>query len=189
MEQEDLQENTSKKWTKKAIIKEIFDWVMVVVIAVAISNVINHFVILNAYIPSSSMVDTLEIGDRVIGLRTAYWFSSPKRGDIVIFPYPDNEEETFIKRVIGLPGEKVEIRNGYIYIDDSEEPLTEPYVYGEPDNRKDGVYQVPEDCYFMLGDNRNNSRDSAAWNHPYVEEKKILAKAVLRYYPSLKILE
>lgn len=179
-----VEESDEKKENRKhPILKELFDWVMVVAVAVAIALVINNFIITNAYIPSSSMHDTIKKGDKVIGLRTSYWFSSPKRGDIVIFLYPDDESKNYIKRVIGEPGDKVEIKDGLVYINDSEEPLVEPYVYGEPTGNF-GPYTVPEGCYFMLGDNREVSKDSRYWNNPYVEEEKILAKAVFRYWTS-----
>lgn len=167
--------------------KEIFDWIMVVVIAVVSALCINHFIITNAYIPSTSMQQTIMKGDKVIGLRTAYWFSEPKRGDIVIFLFPDDETKTYIKRVIGEPGDKVEIKDGLVYINDSEEPLVEPYVNGEPTGDY-GPYKVPDGCYFMLGDNREVSADSRVWINPYVKKEKILAKAMFRYYPSFKKL-
>ncbi len=193
-EQQDIprvadQDNGDKgKNEKQSVWKEILDWVVVIATAVAIAFVIDHFIITNSYIPSSSMEQTIMKNDKVIGLRAAYWFSSPKRGDIVIFLYPDDESKNYIKRVIGEPGDKVEIRDGLVYINDSEEPLVEPYVNGEPTGSY-GPYQVPEGCYFMLGDNRNVSADSRFWNHPYVEEDKILAKALFRYYPSIKKLK
>lgn len=176
-----------KPETEFSVGKEIIDWIMVVVIAVAIALFINHFIITNAYIPSTSMESTIMKGDKVIGLRTAYWFSSPKRGDIVIFLFPDDETKTYIKRVIGEPGDKVEIRDGLVYINDSEEPLVEPYVNGEPTGDY-GPYEVPEGCYFMLGDNRNVSADSRLWQNPYVKKEKIQAKAIFRYYPKFKKL-
>lgn len=127
------------------------------------------------------------VGDRVIGLRFAYWFSEPERGDIVIFRYPDNEEKIYIKRVIGLPGETVEIIDGKVYIDGSEQPLQEDYVNGVPTGNY-GPYVVPENSYFMLGDNRGNSEDSRFWTNKFVKKEKILAKAVVRYYPGIKLL-
>jgi len=100
----------------------------------------------------------------------------------VIFKYPDNEDELFIKRVIGLPGDKIEIIDGLVYLNDSKEPLEEPYLTVTPVGTY-GPYEVPEGHYFMLGDNRNASKDSRLWINPYVAERKILAKAVFRYYP------
>lgn len=185
MEQEKIEITEARKEKrikkKNSVFREVFDWVVVILVAVAIALLINNFIITNAYIPSSSMHDTIKKGDKVIGLRTSYWFSSPKRGDIVIFLYPDDETKNYIKRVIGEPGDKVEIIDGLVYINDSEEPLLEPYVKGEPTGDF-GPYIVPEGCYFMLGDNRGVSKDSRYWNNPFVEEDKILAKAIFRYW-------
>lgn len=169
-----------------SVIKEIFSWIMVVVTAFILAFVITHFVIIKAEVPTGSMKDTIQEGDRLIGWRIAYLFSDPKRGDIVIFNNPDNEEEKYIKRVIGLPGETVEIIDGQLYIDGQF--FEEDYIK-EPMNGSFGPFEVPEDSYFMMGDNRNHSWDARYWNHHYVEKGKILGKAWLRYQPSIGILE
>ncbi len=176
-----------EKGTKTDVAAELLDWVKVLAIAVVAALLINHFLIANARIPSGSMEDTIMTGNRLIGLRTAYWFSEPKRGDIAIFLYPDDETKTFIKRVIGLPGEKVEIRGGLVYINDSDTPLKEDYIKGVPSGDF-GPFEVPEDSYFMLGDNRHDSKDSRFWINHYVKKEKILAKAMFRYFPSIKWL-
>ena len=90
--------------------RELFQWVAAIVAAVLIALAIDNFVIVNAQIPSGSMENTIMTGDRVIGNRFAYSFSDPQRFDIIIFRYPDDERQLFIKRIIGLPGETVEIR-------------------------------------------------------------------------------
>ena len=108
----------------------------------------------------------------------------PERGDIVIFKYPDNEEETYVKRVVGLPGETVTIENAKVYIDGSETPLDEPYLKEEW-TVATGPYtfEVPEDCYFVMGDNRNDSWDARYWTNTYVSGDKILGKAIFTYWP------
>ena len=174
--------------TKAELKKEIFDWIMVVVIAAAIALLLNCFIVVNARIPSASMETTVMTGDRLYGNRLAYINSDPKRGDIVIFKYPDNEKELFIKRIIGLPGETVEITDGLVYINGSATPLSEPYVNGTPVGSF-GPYEVPEDCYFMMGDNRNNSADSRFWHEHYVHKDKILGKAWLKYYPKFSLIK
>ena len=103
--------------------RELFQWVAAIVAAVLIALAIDNFVIVNAQIPSGSMENTIMTGDRVIGNRFAYSFSDPQRFDIIIFRYPDDERQLFIKRIIGLPGETVEIRDGKIYLNGSDEPL------------------------------------------------------------------
>ena len=151
-----------KKWDKKSIIKEIRDYVFLIVLAFALAFLMNKFVYANAEVPTGSMIPIVQPGDRLIVNRLAYLFEEPQRGDIVMFIYPDNEKDNYLKRIIGLPGEKVEIRDGLVYINDSKKPLSEPYL-NDPPNGDFGPYNVPEGCYFMLGDNRDISQDARYW--------------------------
>ena len=165
------------------IVKEIIEWIAVVVVAVVLTYFINHFIIVNAIVPSSSMEKTIMTGDRVIGYRLAYSFSEPERGDIIIFKFPDDESKLYIKRLIGLPGETVEIKEGKVFVDG--EALDEPYLTVTTEGTF-GPYSVPEGHYFMLGDNRNNSADSRYWNNTYLAREKIVGKAVFKYWPGFK---
>lgn len=173
-----------KESTKKSILEYIKAFAIAIVVVIFCNNV----VIINASVPSSSMEDTIEPGDRLIGFRLSYLFDEPERGDVIIFKYPDDETRTFIKRVIGLPGETVEIRDGKVYVDDAEVPLEEEYIKDAPEGDY-GPYEVPEDSYFVMGDNRNHSLDSRFWENHFVNEDKILAKAVFEYYPELEGIE
>lgn len=107
----------------------------------------------------------------------------------MIFKYPDDPEqkELYIKRIIGLPGETINIVNGKVYIDGKKTPLDDSFCPETPIGDF-GPYTVPEGCYFMLGDNRNCSKDSRFWENTYVREDQIVGKAVLRYYPSIKLM-
>ena len=182
--EEDLIE-TSDSEKQKRVAREIFSWVKIIVIALAVTLIINNFIIINANVPSGSMENTIITGDRMIGLRTAYWFSSPKRGQVVIFKFPDNEDETFVKRVIGLPGETVRIKEGKVYINNSKKPLKEDYLKEEwtEGNNFEEPFKVPKDSYFCMGDNRNVSNDARFWDKKYVKKNKILAKAEFVYWP------
>ena len=171
---------------KKKIGREIIEWVGVIGTAVLVSLFVNFFIIVNATVPSSSMEKTIMTNDRVIGLRLAYNNHDPERGDIVIFKFPDNEEILYIKRIIGMPGETILIKEGTVFIDG--EPLSEPYLSVVTEGEY-GPYEVPEGHYFMLGDNRNNSADSRYWQNTYLEREKMVGKAVLRYFPSPKTLK
>ena len=196
--QQDEQKETSLK-------AEILSWVEVIVIAVVLALFIDNFIIINATVPSGSMEQTIMTGSRVLGTRFSYWFKDPQRGDIVVFKYPIDEAKgkntKYIKRIIGLPGETVEIREGAVYIDG--EKLEETYINGTWTERNDGfTFEVPEDHYLMLGDNRNNSSDARYWaelavrdglakdpgdedalSYQYVARKKILGKAYFCYWP------
>ena len=143
-----------------------------IIIVVLIVTLINNVVLINAKIPSESMEKTVMTGDRLFGFRLAYGINidlfgheiskkikDPERFDIIIFKYPDDEKKLFIKRLIGLPGEKVQITDGKVYINDSEIPLDDSFI-PEKARGNFGPYEVPENSYFMLGDNRNHSKDS-----------------------------
>lgn len=120
--------------------------------------------------------------DQLFGNRLAYWNHDPERYDIIIFYYPDDETQRFIKRVIGLPGETVEIRDGKVYIDGADVPLRDDFCPETPTGDF-GPYRVPENSYFVLGDNREISRDSRYWENPYVNRDKIIGQAGFRYWP------
>ena len=168
--------------------KEVFEWIFSIAIGVIIAVLINRFVLINARVPSASMENNIMTGDRLFGYRLAYVTEEVERGDIVIFKFPDDESQLFIKRVIGLPNETVTIIDGKVYIDDNKEPLYEPYLAQEMVGTF-GPYEVPENCYFMLGDNRNYSRDSRFWENTYVSKDKILGKALFRYFPKISTIE
>jgi len=127
----------------------------------------------------SSMEPSLQHGQRLIVNKAVYFFHEPESGDIVIFHPPDNpKSDPFIKRVIGVPGDTVEIKAGVVYVNGS--PLDEPYVKQPPDYTFTAE-KIPENNYFVLGDNRNNSNDSHnGWTVP---ENNIIGKAWLSIWP------
>ncbi|MBW4533873.1 MAG: signal peptidase I [Pleurocapsa minor HA4230-MV1] len=144
---------------------------------------IRTFIAEARYIPSGSMLPTLQIDDRLIIDKISYDFSDPKRGDIVVFNPPptlqqENYHQAFIKRVIGLPGDKVEIKNGRVLVNNI--PLTENYLEARS-NYQWGPEIVPAESYLVLGDNRNDSYDSRYWG--FVPRQNIIGKAVFRFWP------
>jgi len=175
-------EDNTKKQEPVNIWKEILSWIEVFVIAAAIAFCVNRFLIANSVVPTSSMEPMIMTGDRVFGSRLAYINSDPQRGDVVIFHWPDDEKTYFVKRIIGLPGETVDIVHGVVYIDG--EPLDEPYL-AEPMRTEDPPmhFEVPENAYFMMGDNRNCSLDARYWDNTYVYRDKIIAKCGIKYFP------
>lgn len=169
--------------------KEIISWIQILVAAAVIALVVNTFLIANSHVPSGSMENTIMTKDRVIGSRLTYKFQDPERGDIAIFLWPDNESINYVKRIIGLPGDVIDIRNGQVYLNNSETPLEEPYLKEPMHASADEHYEVPEDCYFMMGDNRNDSLDARVWDNTYVKRSKLLAKVYFKYYPKLSMLK
>lgn len=195
IESERRQQKQKKKAYKKSkknvhkqfviVRREIFSWVRLLVCAVAIAYVLSNFVIVNAKVPTPSMKNTILEGDRMIGFRLTYLFRDIQRGDVIIFQYPDDKSQNFVKRVIGLPGETIEILNGKVYINDSEVPLEEPYLMEEPRGNFPRVL-IPEDSYFVMGDNRNGSHDSRYWTTThFVKKDEILGQALFIYWPRI----
>jgi signal peptidase I len=148
---------------------------------------VRTFVAEARYIPSTSMLPTLKVNDRLLIEKVGYRFSSPERGDIIVFsPTKTLKEEgyddAFIKRVIGLPGERITIKGGIVSVDG--QPLAEKYIADEA-NYDYGPVTVPEDHYLVLGDNRNNSYDSHYWG--FVPRDKIIGRAAIRFWPLSRI--
>lgn len=146
---------------------------------------IRQFVAEARYIPTESMRPTLEVNDRLIVEKVSYHFNPPQRGDIIVFmPTEQLQQGTpsikdaFIKRVIGLPGESIEVYDGQVFVND--EPIEENYIFAPPDYQW-GPQVVPENSYLVLGDNRNNSFDSHYWG--FVPQENIIGRAVVRFWP------
>ena len=182
-------EEDEKEKKQGGLGKEIFEWVKIIVSAALIAFVLNTFIIANSEVPSGSMENTIMTGDRVIGSRLSYRFEDPKRGDIAIFRFPDNEKIYYVKRIIGLPGETVDIVDGKVYINGSDEPLDEPYIREPMIPEAPMHFEVPENSYVMMGDNRNYSMDARRWENTYVKREKIIAKVLFRYFPKPGILK
>lgn len=150
---------------------------------------IRTFIAEARYIPSGSMEPTLEISDHLLIDKLTYDFSNPQRGDIVVFNptaslRAEHFHDAFIKRVIGLPGDKVEVKAGRVYVNDR--PLKETYIAAKPDYRF-GPVVVPANSYLVLGDNRNDSYDSHYWG--FVPRNDIIGRAIFRYYPFNRVGE
>lgn len=172
---------------KPSLKAEIISWIQILVTAACIAFVLNTFIIANSKVPSGSMENTIMTNDRVIGSRLTYRFSAPAEGDIAIFRFPDDESVYYVKRVIGLPGDVIDIRDGKVYKNGSDTPLDEPYLKEEMFPEEDMHFEVPEDSYFMMGDNRNFSYDARYWEHTFVKRDKMIAKVLFRYWPLNKM--
>lgn len=171
---------------KNSSVGELLSWLKTIAVAVIVTLLISNFVIVNATVPTGSMENTIMPKDRIVAFRLAYLFDTPKRGDIVIFEPPDGAEDPYVKRVIGLPGEIIRIADGTVYINDN--PLEEPYLH-EPMVGEFGPFEIPEDCYFMMGDNRNDSYDARYWHNKFVDRSEIMGKVIFKYFPSIGLIK
>lgn len=173
--------------------EEIFSWLQVLITAAVIAFCINTFLIANSQVPTGSMETTIMPGDRVIGSRLSYRFGDPERGDIAIFIYPDDEAKGiktyYVKRIIGMPGDTIDIIDGQLYLNGSDTPLAEPYIREAMMPEEPMHYEVPEDSYFMMGDNRNYSNDSRRWSNTFVHKSKLVAKVLFQYFPKFQMLK
>ncbi len=162
----------------KVFLREILGTLLlVVVIFFLLQTTVQSFIVVG-----SSMEPNLKEGQRLLISKVVYAFREPERGDVIVFHSPNNRQADYIKRIIGLPGESVEIKQGMVYIhkDGNILPLDEPYIK-EPLTRTFKGDIIPTGEYFVLGDNRNNSSDSRnGWT---VEREEIIGKAWLSIWP------
>jgi signal peptidase I len=162
------------------MVKELIELGKSMVIAIIAAFLIITFVFETVSVDGHSMNPTLHNKDRLIVEKVSYYFRPPEPGDIVVIKYPANPSEKFIKRVIAVGGEKVKIENNKVYINGI--PKNEPYIL-EPTMQDFKEVTVPKNTIFVLGDNRNNSRDSRYPDVGFVDYKMVVGRAVLRIYP------
>lgn len=190
--------NLKMKPKTKAVVRE---WVESIVIAFLLALFIRTFFIQAFKIPTGSMRMTLLEGDRILVSKLRYGpkvpftkirlpgFTKPKRGDIIVFVYPEDPKRDFIKRLIATGGETVEIKNGHIYINDrlvEDQPIRNIYYYNHGEyGETNQKIKVPEHFYFVLGDNSGSSRDSRYWG--FVPENLLIGRAELIYWPLTRI--
>lgn len=154
------------------------DWGKDLLIAAALAMVLRAFVIEAKVVPSGSMLPTIQLGDKLVVEKISYRFHPPERGDIITFRPPFPSSSDLIKRVIGLPGETVEVRDGKVFI--NGQPLDEPYVQ-EPPAYEYGPVTIPEGKILVLGDNRNYSYDGHEWG--LLDLEAVKGRAFVRYWP------
>lgn len=181
--------NVDKEKVNKIIKENIRDMLSIlktVLFVTVVMFFLNGFVIANAVIPTSSMAPTIEPGDRVIGLR---FLRDYERGDIIVFDDPDSKGRYLIKRIVGVAGDRVSFtpeEGGTCSVSINGKTLKEPYLAEamllEPEFES-LVLTIPDDFYFCLGDNRNNSQDARYWEHKLIAKDKVAAKAVFKYWP------
>ena len=173
-----------RKVREKSVIRQYTEAFLV---AILLALVIRTFVVQAFKIPSGSMLPTLQIGDHLLVNKFLYLFTDTQRGDIIVFKFPQDEGRDFIKRVIALPGDKVEVRGKRVYVNDK--PVQESYavhldpsMQENPHSPRDNFspVKVPAGQLFMMGDNRDYSMDSRFWG--FLDIKKIKGKAFIIYW-------
>ena len=162
-----------------------WDNFQILFVALILALLIRVFVAEPRYIPSDSMVPTLEVGDRLVVEKVSYWLHPPQFGDIIVFDPPSQlqqlgfaKDQAFIKRIIGTSGQTVQVKGGKVYV--NSKPLTEPYIAAPPDYSLPPV-TVPDGNVFVMGDNRPNSNDSHVWG--FLPEQNIIGRAWIRFFP------
>ena len=162
----------------------LFDWAETIVVALVLALIIRAFFLQVFWIPSGSMEPTLDIGDRIVVNKVVYNFRHPRRFEIIVFravPAMGEEKKDLIKRVVGLPGETLEVKDGAINI--NGQVVAENHTMNQ-DYANYGPVTIPDDSYFVMGDNRPASADSRYWG--FLPKKKIIGKAFLRLWPLTK---
>lgn len=172
---------------KKSKLREAISFMTPIVVALIIAIFLKTCIFANIVIPTGSMLNTIQEGDRIIASRLAYINDEPQRYDIIIFKYPDDETQLFAKRIIALPGETIEIKNGIVYITDrngNKSTARTDFITNRIPTGNFGPYTVPLGSYFVMGDNRNDSWDSRYWDNKTVKKGKIIGKVKFRYFPN-----
>lgn len=175
--------NEEKAEQERSIFRELFGWIIYILIIVGLTYLIITFVGQRTRVSGQSMETTLHDGDNLIVDKISYRFREPKRYEIIVFPYRYKENTYYIKRIIGLPGETVQVSGGKVYINGQE--LDEHY--GNEEMREAGIAAEPitlgEDEYFVLGDNRNHSSDSRDESVGVLHRDELLGRAWIRIWP------
>ena len=172
---------------KKSKLREAISFMTHIVVALIIAIFLKTCIFAYIVIPTGSMLNTIQEGDRIIASRLAYINDEPQRYDIIIFKYPDDETQLFAKRIIALPGETIEVKNGIVYITDkngNKSTARTDFITNCIPTGNFGPYTVPLGSYFVMGDNRNDSWDSRYWDNKTVKKGKIIGKVKFRYFPN-----
>jgi len=179
-------------------VKRVLEYAAIVAAAVLVALAVQAWLLKPYRIPSGSMLDTLRPGDRVLVNRAVYHLRDPQRGDVVVFRYPQDPDIVFIKRVVGVPGDLLQVRGGHLYVNDRR--VAEPYVHRtggrvDPTVAQAAIagstlhdpwslaepYRVPAGNYFVMGDNRTDSDDSRDWGT--VPRTAIVGEGLATYWP------
>jgi len=183
-------------------VRRLLEYACIAVVAILVALAVQAWVVKPYRIPSESMMSTLRPGDRVLVNRFVYHLRAPHRGDVVVFHYPRDPKVVFIKRIVGVPGDVLEVRDGHLYVNGHR--LTEPYVHKtggttDPTIAESAItgstlhdpwslsrpYKVPPGSYFVMGDNRTDSDDSRDWGT--VARSAIVGEGLVTYWPLSRV--
>ena len=157
----------------------VIDLTETIVLALLAALFIRHFFVQTSFVFSGSMIPTLSVGDRLVVNKMAFWFRDPVPGEIVLFESPHGDDKEFVKRLIAVPGDTVEVKSGRAYVND--EPVHFPAVMIRQDLSQYPKTVVPQGSYFVMGDNRGNSSDSRIWG--FVSRDQFIGKAWFTFWP------
>ena len=181
-------ENSDETKKEGSILRELLEWVVYILIIIGLTYLIITFVGQRTRVSGSSMETTLSDGDSLIVDKISYRFRDPKRFEIIVFPYKYEEDTFYIKRIIGLPGETVQVKDGCAYINGEK---LESDIYGKEPmksaNMAENPIQLGDDEYFVLGDNRNHSSDSREPSVGILKRDDLIGRAWIRVYPFNKM--
>ncbi|MEW6020247.1 MAG: signal peptidase I [Pseudomonadota bacterium] len=170
-----------RKQKERSALRSVTELVGIFVGAVIVAWLLQAFVIKPFQIPTASMEQTIDIGDRILVNRLAYRFGEIQRGDIIVFKSPTDPSVDYVKRVIAVGGDTVEIVRGQVFV--NGQPIIEPYVVGPHDVSSFAQQTVPQGTLFMMGDNRTDSEDSRYWKPPWLPVENVIGKAMFTYWP------
>jgi signal peptidase I len=176
---------------KSDVLAFVWETVKVIVISLAIILPIRYYLVQPFFVKGASMEPNFEDGDYILVNEISYRFSEPKRGDVVIFRYPLDQSQFFIKRIIGLPSETVEIKDNKVKIYNKDKPegfvLNETYLAPEQRTLGNSIIKLDDNEFFVLGDNRLQSSDSRRWGP--VNKSLITGNAFVRPWPLTKVIK
>ena len=182
-----MSRHSKREEEERDILGELGGWLVYILLIIGLTYLIITFVGQRTMVSGSSMETTLQDGDNLIVDKISYRFRDPKRYDIIVFPYKYEEDTYYIKRIIGLPGDTVQVIDGYVYINGKKldehygaEVMEDPGIAAEP-------IKLGDDEYFVLGDNRNHSSDSRVASVGVLTRDMLIGRAWVRIYPFNKI--
>ncbi|MBX5436285.1 MAG: signal peptidase I [Alicyclobacillaceae bacterium] len=164
--------------------RQVWGWVYPIVVGIAIALILRRWVVDAAIVPTPSMDPTIPAPSYILVNKLATEFGTPYRGEVVVFHFPDDPSQIYVKRIIGLPGDTVTVTEHAVYVNGKQ--LYEPYIHVSNGSAL-GTYHVPPGCYFMMGDNRPVSYDSRLWVHHYVSRSAIIGQAEFVIFPLSQI--